>query len=438
MRLGIGITLLASLVAVGCDEGPAPTDGGSQPGTDSGPRVDAGGGGEDAGPLDSGTPLPDGGPVTCSTTLPALGHEEIAPGQWGGRVPVGVVQPPGEATDLYVVDQLGEIVIVRDGAILPTPFLEVDVDFSPSENERGLLGLAFHPQYADNGRFFVYYTATEGGRQRNILGEFHRTAGDVADPDEVRRPIDEEDPYWNHNGGQIAFGPDGFLYVAMGDGGYGGDRDNRALDLQSPYGKIHRLDVDGPADFVPADNPFATGVETVWAYGLRNPWRFSFDRMTGDLWIADVGQNAWEEINFQPASSSGGENYGWSAYEGAHTYSPNASRLGQATNHTPPILDYAQSGSGSDPIRNGRAVTGGYVYRGSAIPGLRGWYVFGDTYSPDHAAFRYCDGEVVGFQRVTGLNPNGSGASNLTSFGEDGAGELYITGFGYVARIVAR
>lgn len=445
MKLGTWTAALAMITALGCDDGKGEADAGPTQGEDAA-TVDAGEAGDDDagaadGGADSGAPV-DGGTQTCPTTLPELGVEEIAPGAFSERLPVGVVQPPGESEDLYVIDQRGAIVIVRDGSVLSTPFIDLgsrtDSGGAPG-SERGLLGLAFHPDYATNGRFFLSYTANERGL-KNIVAEYH-ASGDVADPDEVRRLIDIDDPYSNHNGGHIAFGPDGFLYVAMGDGGSGGDPGNRALDRSDLLGKLLRLDVDNESgDFAAAGNPFASGdgLPQIWAYGLRNPWRFSFDRATGDLWIGDVGQNAWEEINFQPASSTGGENYGWSAYEGTSVF--NSSRVAQAADHTPPVLEYAHSSGASDPIRNGRSVIAGYVYRGTAIPELRAWHVFGDGYTRDRAAFRFCDGEVTEFQRIADLSAAGVGPASITAFGEDNAGELYMTGFSpnSVVRIVAR
>lgn len=448
MRLGNQLVVLAVVVALGCDEGRGPlVDGGGQPGTDSGPRADAGGDPEDGGATDAGLSAPDGGPMSCSTTLPALGYEEIAPGAWGGRLPIGVVQPPGEDEDLYVIDQRGEILIVRDGAILPTPFLDLtdDVNWGGADgDERGLLGLAFHPDYATNGRFFVYYSATES-TMRNIVAEYH-ASGDVADPGETRL-VDIRDPETNHNGGMMAFGPDGRLYVGTGDGGGGGDRHGavgNGQNLDTLLGKILRLDVDRSAqDFAAAGNPFGPattppGLPQIWAYGLRNPWRFSFDRLTGDLWIGDVGQESWEEIDFQPASSPGGENYGWRGYEGMAVFDRDIADA--TTNHTPPVFVFS-SGFTPDPILPGScSATGGYVYRGSAIPSLQGWYLFGDFCSGSVAALRRCDGEIVGAQRVPGLSSSGN--SGLSSFGQDNAGELYTTGFlfepPYVRRIVAR
>ncbi len=438
------LALVMGAMCFACDGGGS-DDAGAR---DSGDRQDSGGGGTDSGtPRDSGTPTdsatPDDAGGGCgSLTLPPLTTEDVAPGfSWSD--PVALAQPAG-STDLYIVDQGGEIRIVRDGSVLPTAFLDLRArvdfeDFGGRNSERGLLGLAFHPDYASNGRFFVYYTATEGGRLRNILAEYHHTSGDTADTGEVARLIDIRDPESNHNGGQIAFGPDGFLYVAIGDGGGGGDvhgtRGN-GQNLDVLLGKILRLDVENAAgDYAVDGNPFGPGTEPaglpqIWAYGLRNPWRFSFDRMTGDLWIGDVGQGDWEEVDFQPASSTGGENYGWAAYEGTHEF--RTSILPLATPHHPPVLEYNHSGGGGSVI-GGQAIIGGYVYRGAAIPELRGWYFFGDYVGSPVAVMRLCDGAPAGVQRVSSL----SGATgSLLSFGQDNEGELYMLG-DEVVRIVS-
>ncbi len=435
--------LLGGALALGCD-GTAPPpdggtlqDGGGQQG-DGGPGTDAG---RDAG-RDGGTPGTDSGPPTdagggCgSLTLPALALEEVAPGSWDSAYPVAFAQPPG-SSDLYVANQRGDIVIVRDGSPLPTPFLDLGttglnrVGFPSRDSERGLLGLAFHPDYESNGRFFVYYTTRTP--LRNVVAEYTRSAvAEVANTTETRL-IDVPDRANNHNGGGLAFGPDGFLYVAMGDEGVRDDTYDNAQDLSSAFGKLHRLDVDNGPTFAAAGNPFtgAGQVPTIWAYGLRNPFRFSFDRATGDLWIGDVGQDAWEEIDFQPASSIGGENYGWPALEGTHRNTARTD-VPVPASHVEPVFEYPHFGS---EIVTGFvcAVTGGYVYRGTAIPGLQGWYIFADYCARSVVAFRYCDGSVMGAQRIASLS---SGVNGLVSFGEDNDGELYVIDE-RVARIVS-
>jgi len=433
-----GLTVALALIAFGCDDdgdgdSGVPSDGaagldagatdGGAPGDDAGPG-DAGPGGADAG-------RPDAGPGPCgSLGLPALTAEDVAPGtSWDA--PIFITQPPG-SDDLYVAEQPGRVRrIAPDGTVSEFVDISDDVDYG---GERGLLGLAFHPDYVSNGRFFLYYTP-QGGPfdDHNHVGEFQRMGGaEVGDPNEVRSIWTIDDPEGNHNGGMIAFGPDGFLYVGTGDGGSGGDPHGpigNGLNTDTTLGKILRLDVDLDApDNGAASNPFVgvEGDDRIWAYGIRNPWRFSFDVLTGDLYIGDVGQNEWEEIDFQPASSVGGENYGWRAYEGFEVFRD--ADTDEVDVHTEPVVVYGRSGA---PI-SGRSVTGGNVYRGSSIDGLGGWYFFADFVSGDVAAFAMCDGEAMGLQAVPGLS-----GGNISSFGNDDDGELYIVGFNFVRRVTA-
>lgn len=397
------------------DGGPGDAGSDAGPGDDAGPSDDAG---SDAGP-----------PGSCPTTpLPALTTVSITSRRSPFTRPVDVAQAPGRPDTLFVVEQAGRIRVVRGGSVVGT-FLDIRSRVRDRENERGLLGLAFHPDYETNGRFFVFYTAQEPATPHPIVvAEYARSASDpdVANPTEVARLVDDPDPESNHNGGNLAFGPDGFLYAGIGDGGGAGDRhpgNGNGQNLTTLSGSILRLDVDNTAGaYAAAGNPFTmpTGLPQIWAYGLRNPWRFSFDRTTGDLYIGDVGQNAVEEIDFQPASSTGGENYGWRAFEGTRVFdAPLTATVGPI--HTPPILDIPQSGDAVFP--GPRAIVGGYVYRGAAIPSLDGWYIFGDAASAEVGAFRYCEDSVRDYQRVPGLM--GRGAA-LSSLGEDLAGELYL------------
>jgi glucose/arabinose dehydrogenase len=421
-------------LAMGCGDdgsGTPPVDGGG--GTDSGPGMD--GGGVDSGPtpdgggVDSPTPEDGGGdafvpPPPCEPpVLPALTTEEIVAGH-NFSAPVFVGQAPGVTDTLWVVEQRGRILLVRDGAVVGTPFLDIrtSTDYG---GERGLLGLAFHPDYATNRRFFVYYTPNSA--HQNVVAEYQRSMDDpdVADPTEVQRLMEVTDPEDNHDGGMLAFGPDGFLYVGTGDGGGGGDNHGtygNGLNTDVLLGKILRLDVDGTAPFAAAGNPFegGGGLPQIWAYGLRNPWRFSFDRATGDLYIADVGQGDWEEVDIQPASSTGGENYGWRAYEGFAVY--RAGDVDRVPVHAEPVL-VVEHDTTTDLLRGACSITGGYVYQGSAIPDLRGVYLFGDYCSDDIGAFRWCEGAVMGDQRVADLRGVGNG---IASFGEDNAGEMYM------------
>jgi len=321
---------------------------------------------------------------------------------------------------LFVVEQGGNIYVIENGKRLETPFLDVSDSISPEAygagySERGLLGLAFHPQYAENGRFFINYTDLAG---TTILARYTVSADDAntADPASVEVLIAQEQPFPNHNGGHLAFGADGYLYIGLGDGGAAGVPLLAGQDLGTWLGKILRLDVNGDAGFaVPQDNPFVGQVDAlpeIWAYGLRNPWRFTFDRITGDLFIGDVGQNSWEEVNFQPASSPGGENYGWNLYEGLHPY--NGERA--PVNMTLPIAEYNHS--------EGNSVTAGYVYRGEAIPELQGAYFYGD----------FGTGTIWSAWRDTGLNWRSSvfldsSGFTISSFGEDEAGEMYVVDY---------
>ncbi|MCB9615195.1 MAG: PQQ-dependent sugar dehydrogenase [Sandaracinus sp.] len=413
------------------------------PSTDAGPDatvVRDGGMTEDADvpPPDSGGGADagvDAGPPACpSETIPMLGVEDIAPGV-SFSAPIYATVAPGDTDTIYVVEKTGRIVLVRDGERVGT-FLDVSGGLL-SDGEQGLLGLAFHPGYADNGRFFLFFTP--GSPRRNVVAEYRRSDADPdeADPTEVARLVEVNDSESNHNGGMIAFGPDGYLYVAMGDEGGGGDRHGmfgNGLNLSTLFGSILRLDVDAAgADYAAAGNPFsgAEGLPQIYHYGVRNPWRFSFDRTTGDLWIADVGQNVWEEIDVLPAGTPAGRNLGWAAYEGLSVH--RAELVDRVADHYEPIVVYEHN-DGSAPA-GGVSITGGYVYRGSAIPSLRGWYLYGDYASPHVGAVRFCDGEVLSHERAPGLSGRGSG---LGSFGEDANGELFVVyiGDGKVYRIV--
>lgn len=340
--------------------------------------------------------------------------------------PVYVDQPPGSEDVLYVVEKRGVVQIVEDGELRDEPFLDIRERVGLSHNERGLLGLAFHPDYESNGRFFIYYTPK--ANHRNVVAEYRRAEGAQhrASDDEKRRLVEVDDPEGNHNGGMITFGPDGYLYVGMGDGGGAGDQHGKIGNGQNrdtPLGSILRLDVDAAdRDFAASDNPFVggDGDPRIWLWGLRNPWRFAFDPETGDMYIGDVGQNKIEEIDVQPASAPGGRNFGWRAYEGTSVY--DSSLTDRVDDHVEPVVEFEHQ-SEKAPIRDGCSVTGGYVYRGDEIEGLEGAYLYGDYCSKDVAAFRYCDGEAVGHQRVPGLVDQGSG---LASFGRDNDGELYL------------
>jgi glucose/arabinose dehydrogenase len=311
---------------------------------------------------------------------------------------------------LYVLEQPGRIRVIQNAALLETPFLDIVDRVGSSANEQGLLGLAFAPDFKTSSRFYVNYTNTEGD---TVVAGFVAAADRLtADPASEWQVLTVDQPYGNHNGGQVKFGPDGMLFIGMGDGGSGGDPQNFAQNPQSMLGKMLRVDVSesSAADpyRVPAGNPaFGDGsLQELWSIGLRNPWRFSFDRATGDLFIADVGQGEIEEVNWQPAGRSG-DNYGWKLREGTREYSGK-----RADGFTEPVMEYEHGDDGC-------SITGGYVYRGTALTSLSGAYIYGD----------YCSGRIWMLMRT------GDGWNNeqlfdtdyrITSFGEDEAGELYV------------
>ncbi len=353
----------------------------------------------------------------------------------GFAAPLWVGAPDGDFDRLFVVEQnTGRIEIIRGGQVLATPFLDVG-SLASEGGERGLLGLAFHPDYLGNGRFFVHYTDNNGDTR---VVEYAVSADpDVADPTPVQTILAEAQPFSNHNGGNLVFGPDGMLYIALGDGGNGFDPDNRAQDGTTNLGKILRLDVDAGPPFIPGDNPFLgdPGVnDEIWAFGMRNPWRYSFDRMTGELYLGDVGQNDREEIDFQPASSAGGDNYGWRCMEGTLCTGLTGCVCNDAS-LVLPILEYGHS--------SGRcSVTGGFVYRANAIGWLQGSYFLADYCTGEIWSLRYEMGQLTEFiDRTSELDPPGAMAiDNVSSFGEDAAGELYVVdqGDGEIYKIVPR
>ena len=336
--------------------------------------------------------------------------------------PVGLYSTPDDPDKLFILEQGGRIKVFEGGSVLPTPFLDVSSLISTG-GERGLLGMAFDPGYGTNGHFYVNYTNASG----NTVIARYTVSGDpnVADPGSavILKTIIQD--FANHNGGQLQFGPDGMLYVGMGDGGSGGDPNNRSQNPLSLLGKMLRLDVDNPPTYVPADNPFVgdgSTLDEIWALGVRNPWRFSFDRLTGDMYIGDVGQNAHEEISFQPADSPGGENYGWRCYEGDFVY--NDSGCGPIEDYVFPIVDEPHSGGVC-------SITGGFVYRGCEIPDLSGTYFYSDWCADFIRSFRYVDGVVTDERdRTVELTPTTGTITSIVSFGEDAYGELYIVSAG--------
>ncbi|HWS88689.1 MAG TPA: PQQ-dependent sugar dehydrogenase [Pyrinomonadaceae bacterium] len=338
----------------------------------------------------------------------------------GFSSPVGFAHADDRTNRLYVVEQGGRVRIVKSGVVNPSPFLDISGRISTG-GERGLLGLAFPPDYERKGYFYVNYTNTAGN---TVISRFRRNPSDAdqADPSSEQVVLTVAQPFPNHNGGQLAFGPvDRMLYVGMGDGGDGGDPGNRAQNPGELLGKILRLDTETGRPFTyttPSTNPFLTTAgfrPEIWALGMRNPWRFSFDRTAFDLYIADVGQGNWEEVNFQPASSAGGENYGWRIMEGLHCFNPNPCNQAGLTL---PILEYS-SGAGSGNC----SVTGGYVYRGDTYPRMKGLYFYGD----------FCSGRIWSLRRQGSdwqNNPPLDTSIQISAFGEDEQGNLYVASYG--------
>jgi glucose/arabinose dehydrogenase len=361
--------------------------------------------------------------VACGKTDMPTGAENGSPAPVQlalQEVATGLQRPlyltaPANDGRLFIVEQPGRIRIVKDGQLLPQPFLDISSRVS-SGGERGLLGLAFHPSYADNGVFFVNYTDNSGDTrvERYTRGD----NPDVADPGSGALVLAVDQPFGNHNGGQVLFGPDGMLYIPLGDGGSGGDPQNNAQTLSTLLGKLLRIDVNSGNPYaIPPDNPFigqAGARPEIWAYGLRNPWRTSFDRGSNLFFIADVGQNRHEEINAVDRTIAG-LNYGWRIMEGSSCY--NASSCDRS-GLTMPIHTYPTSGGNC-------AVTGGYVYRGPSIPEIAGHYFFTDHCAGGLRSLRFAEGNA---QDVREWDVGSTG--NVSSFGEDAAGELYVVGHG--------
>ena len=342
----------------------------------------------------------------------------------GLESPVYATSPVADPR-LFVVEQPGRIRILRGGSLLPEPFLDI-TDRVSFEDERGLLGLAFDPDFRASGRFFVNYTDVDGNTR--IEAYLDKDGGDRADPNSAMLFLEVGQPFPTHNGGQIEFGPDNMLYIALGDGGSDGDPHGHGQDATTLLGTILRIDVldqVGPPYRIPADNPFVehpTWRPEIWHYGFRNPWRFSFDVNGGFMFIADRGEARWEEINAVPIER-GGENFGWSVLEGTECFGTSSC---EAEGTRFPVAVYGRS--------DGCSVAGGYVYRGAAVPALQGRYIYSD----------YCSGWLRTFQ----LQPNGTAGDpvelpveppgNVTSLGQDSDGELYVlTGGGRVLRIAA-
>jgi glucose/arabinose dehydrogenase len=369
-------------------------------------------------------PTPQPTPRPTETAQPIETFEiDLKPIVQSGLVRADYLTHAGDDR-LFVVEQPGRIRIIKDGQLLDQPFLDITGKVTTDSNEQGLLSVAFHPDYATNGQFWVNYTQQRTGNTVIERYTVSRDDPDRADAQSGKAILMIDQPEANHNGGLVMFGPDGYLYIGMGDGGGRGDQHGsigNGQDLGALLGKMLRIDVTNQDTYaIPPDNPFGN---EIWSYGLRNPWRFSFDRTTGDLYIADVGQNAYEEVNFQPASSTGGENYGWRIMEASHCYNPQegCDQAGLIL----PIAEYSHKVGGC-------SVTGGYVYRGSQYPAMQGVYFFAD----------YCTGYIWSLQRSSDqwqMTKRLESGAQISSFGEDANGELYVIDHGgAVYQLVAR
>jgi len=361
-------------------------------------------------PATAAQPTPQPTVQPNAATFPDAGQFDWQQIATGFTKPTAMADPNDGSGRLLVLDQGGIILIVQNGSVDPRPFLDIMDRVGSSGSEQGLLGIALDPEYAANGIFFVNYTDSNGN---TTISRFHRAPDGVhADPASEQVLFKVDQPFANHNGGNLVFGPDGMLYIGLGDGGSAGDPHGNGQNVTTLLGKMLRLDIRGKDTYtIPRDNPFAAGggAQEVWAWGLRNPWRYSFDRVTGDLYIADVGQNKYEEVDFLPAGSPGGANFGWNYREGLHAYQGEPPA---GANLVDPIFEYDHG--------QGCSITGGFVYRGSALPEFYGIYLVGD----------YCNGFIWGLMR----NANGNWSSsrlfqtpaNISSFGEDASGELYM------------
>ncbi len=351
--------------------------------------------------------------VTSVTQFPSSDNAQWAPVASGLVKPTDLKDPSDGSGRLFILEQPGRIRVLQNGQLLETPFLDITRKVGSQGTEQGLLGLAFDPNYAQNGIFYTNYTDTQGN---SVVAQWHVSSSDPnqADPQSEQILLTIDQPFQNHNGGGVQFGRDGYLYLSFGDGGSGGDPHGNGQNTNTLLATILRIQPNLQGGYsIPPSNPFANGQggrAEIFVYGLRNPWRFSFDQATGDLYIADVGQNQWEEVDFLPAGSPGGENFGWNYYEGNHVY---AGQPPQGMQFTFPVSEYSHA-------QGGCSVTGGMVYRGQALPAWQGVYLFGD----------YCSGLIWGLVR------DGQGqwqtqqlfqtSYNPSAFGQDSSGEIYL------------
>ncbi len=364
-------------------------------------------------PSETPAPTPSALTVGPVTELPKPEKYRWVPVIKGLDNPVGLENAGDGSGRLFIIEQDGRILIWKDGSLLEQPFLDIRDRVGSNGSEQGLLGLAFHPRYAENGYFFVNYTDKNGDTH---IARFSVTPAnpDLADAGSEKFLIFVQQPYPNHNGGSTVFGPDGYLYLGLGDGGAGGDPQGNGQSTETLLGKILRINVDsGDPYAIPADNPFDSGggLPEIWAYGLRNPWRFSFDSLTGDIYIGDVGQNKYEEIDYLPAGSTPGVNFGWDYREGRHRFEG----VYVGNDLVEPVAEYDHS--------QGCSVTGGGVYRGANLPEWEGVYIYGD----------YCSGNVWGLLH----RPDGTWqdallyetGTHVSSFGVDEGREVYLVDY---------
>ncbi len=438
-----GAPLAAVLLSgglAGCGGGETSGQGGSTT-TGSGGTTATGGtsGGGTGGSTDTGgggaggsTPTSD---YDCSApqgASPALALTKVAS---GFSRPIQVKAAAGDNDRLYVVEQTGKIWILKNGVTSAEPFLDIQEIVSNPDapngyhQEQGLLGVAFHPNFAKNGRFFVNYTegpfSDDNPKGNSHVVEYKRSAGDPdkADPTAVKEILTQAQPFTNHNGGALEFSPkDGFLYIGFGDGGAGGDPQGNGQKLTTWLGKMLRLDIDAGNPYSAPEGNLIGGLPEIWDYGLRNPWRFTFDACTGDLYIGEVGQDTYEEVDVEPAGQ-GGKNYGWNTMEGLHCFEP-MNGCDQA-GLTLPVTEY-------DHL-TGKSITGGYVYRGAKMPGLRGTYFYADYVTNRMWTFKWDGGASVTPTEITAdvMPPEA-----MSSFGQDNFGEIYVTSlYGDIYRI---
>jgi glucose/arabinose dehydrogenase len=365
---------------------------------------------------------------TAPTVAPGLSADDIAltPIVTGLERPVFITSARDGTGRTFIVEQGGKVLVRKNGVVLSTPLLDITQLVTHGGGEQGLLGLAFHPRFKTNRKFYVNYTNRSGD---TVIREYKTSTSnpDRTDPTSPRTVLKVDQPYANHNGGMLAFGPGGYLYIGLGDGGGADDPGNRAQNTGTLLGKMLRIDVNGKTPTrgydIPSSNPYVgrSGRNEIWQVGLRNPWRFSFDRQTAAMWIGDVGQGSYEEINRAVHTSTGsgrGYNWGWRVMEGRHCHIPSSGC--RTSGKVLPLTEYTQA-------LNGRcAVTGGYVYRGSRIPALVGYYVFGD----------FCSGEIWAIRANSSYPPAritlaGAGSGrNISSFGESATGELFVVDLG--------